>query len=328
MLQPAKSPTNAIPIIDIGAIFSNDTALKSIASKIASAYSHYGFALLVNHSIPEKITQNLFAASHAFHALPLEEKMKIKINAFMRGFIPNNFSTLRTSTLADVKKPNQSESFLIIGERTADDPDVIAQTPVVGGFNQWPTLPGFKEIVLAYYDAAFKLCQRLIQAIALALGEPINTLDPLFIKPTTILRLIFYPPVPKQAPEDLYSLAPHTDYGFLTILTQDDVGGLQVKTTDDQWLDVPYIPNSLIMNAGDMLHRLSNGKFLSTPHRVINRSGKQRFSCPFFFDPYFHQTIAPLRSFDSPQFAPVVYGEYLLDKLQKNYQPVNTTTKN
>ena len=157
----------------------------------------------------------------------------------------------------------------------------------------------------------------------MAVGGSPTDLDAHFERPTTFLRLLYYPPQPPQSPDDLFGSAPHTDYGFITILAQDEVGGLQVRNTDGEWLDAPYMPGAFVMNTADILHRWSNGKLISTPHRVINRSGRARYSNPFFFDPNMHTLVSPLPtcvSADNPaRYEPVVYGDYLMERLNKNH---------
>src|SRR5450631_522516 len=140
------------------------------------------------------------------------------------------------------------------------------------------------------------------------------------------------PPQPGQSPDDLYGSSPHTDYGFITILLQDEVGGLQVKAADGSWIDAAPRPGSFVMNTADMLHRWSNGRLLSTPHRVINRSGRARYSCPFFFDPDLKSVIEPLSScidaHNPPRFAPTTYGAFLEQQLRANHDQHAKRTRN
>jgi isopenicillin N synthase-like dioxygenase len=135
--------------------------------------------------------------------------------------------------------------------------------------------------------------------------------------------MLYYPPHPAQSPDDLFGSAPHTDYGFITILLQDDVGGLQVRNLAGEWIDAPYRPGAFVMNSADILHRWSNGRFISTPHRVINRSGRARYSNPFFFDPDMKAEINPLPGCVSadnpPRYEAVVYGDYLMARLRANH---------
>jgi isopenicillin N synthase-like dioxygenase len=266
----------------------------------------------------------VFKASADFHALPRSEKMRIALDANHRGFIPINTSTDRNSKLAKVTKPNQSESFMMMREAGPDDREVRAGAYLAGP-NQWPEgLAGFRAAVTAYNDALCGLATRLVRLIGRALGADPDGFAAAFEPPTTWLRLLHYPPQPPAAPGDLYGSAPHTDFGFITILAQDEVGGLQVKTPGGRWIDAPPIPGSFVMNVGDMLHRWSNGRLLSTPHRVINRSGRERYSCPFFFDPNVTTEIAPLPSCCGPEappgFPPLVFGDFLRAELEAGYQ--------
>ena len=152
--------------------------------------------------------------------------------------------------------------------------------------------------------------------------------------PLILFRIFNYPysPPPTGDPIDArWGVGEHTDYGLLTILRQDDTGGLQVKSRS-QWIPTPPVPNSFICNIGDMLDRLTRGIYRSTPHRVLNASGRDRLSFPFFFDPNFNAEIRPIEALASHQFqddrherwdrASVhdfqgTYGDYLLNKVSQ-----------
>lgn len=314
-----------IPIIDLGPLSDGSTAgLTKVAQAIDHAYSQVGFAYLVNHGVDQALIDELFAASAAFHALPQEAKMAIEVNEHHRGFIPINTSTTRTSSVAKVTKPNQSESFMMMHELADDDPEVLAGAPLAGP-NQWPAeLPNFHQTVTRYNGALVGLAKQLVKAISVALGNGPDELDTYFERPTTFLRMLYYPPQPPQSPDDLFGSAPHTDYGFITILLQDEVGGLQVRNTAGDWIDAPHMPGAFVMNTADILHRWSNGHFISTPHRVINRSGRARYSNPFFFDPNMSALIRPLASCvpagEDPRYESVVYGDYLMARLNANHE--------
>lgn len=314
----------AIPLVDLGPLFDpTEQGLDQLAAEIGRVYSTVGFGYIVNHGIDPALVEGVFAASARFHALSHQEKMRLEINEHHRGFIPLNTSTDTTTKLENVSKPNQSESFMMMHQRAADDPDVQAGL-FLAGPNQWPAgLPGFREAVTAYHDALAELGHKLVGVIAKALNSAAGDLEPFFARPTTFLRLLYYPPQPPQSPDDLYGSAPHTDYGFITILAQDQVGGLQVRNRSGQWIDAPFIPGAFVVNVGDMLHRWSNGYFISTPHRVINRSGRARYSCPFFYDPHINTTIAPLpgcvAADTSARFEPLVYGDFLRAELMANH---------
>ena len=318
---------NHIPILDVSPLHTADKNKKyQLAKEFYNAYSTVGFSYIINHNIPDSIIERVFEASRRFHALPLDKKMQIELNHLHRGFIPINTSTDVNSKLADVKHPNQSESFMMMREDAPDSPCVQAGDYLAGP-NQWPDLNGFREDVMAYNHAMSDLAMKLVDLVALALDAG-DEFTSGFKVPTTWLRLLHYPAVADTSLKALeargvYGSAPHTDFGCLTLLVQDDIGGLQVQTADERWIDVPRIPGSFVVNAGDMLQRWSNGRLQSTPHRVINASGKARYSCPFFFDPNVSTDVEPLGSCVSSEypaaFDAVNFGEFLKAELQAGY---------
>lgn len=326
---------NAIPVINVGALESDSSAaLDSLASEFYEVYSSAGFSYIVNHGVPDELVQRVFAASEKFHALSLEEKMKLELNSNHRGYIPINTSTDVNSNLAQVSHPNQSASFMVMREDSADAMPV-REKHYLAGANQWPELPGFREEVMAYNNAMSALAQKLVRVVFRALGADTQVMNAFDI-PTTWLRLLHYPSFGAQrdisvedlASEGVYGSAPHTDFGFLTLLAQDEVGGLQVQAPAKEgeagdWIDVPRIPGSFVVNVGDMLHRWSNGRLRSTPHRVINVSGKARYSCPFFFDPSVATDIAPLECCiedgQEALFPSINFGEFLRSELEAGY---------
>ena len=313
--SPIATPAiPSIPTIDLGA--------PDAAARIVEAYATAGFAYLVGHGVDQALVAGVYEASRQFHASTREQKRTIALDAQHRGFIEINTSTDRTSTLANVKKPNQSESFMMMRDDPADGVEVAAGNYLAGP-NQWPEwLPEFRPVLEAYHDTMVTVGRRLVEVIAAGLGDEHGEMAASFDPPTTWLRLLHYPPCPPTAPDDLYGSAPHCDFGFVTILSQDSVGGLQVQSAEGEWLDVPPVDNAFVMNVGEMLHRWSNGRLRSTPHRVINRSGHERYSVPFFFDPHVSTVITPLPSCvgDGPaQYAPTDFGQFLRTELTAGY---------
>jgi len=309
-----------LPIIDLGKLTTPD-GIQSVADDFLAAYSNIGFGAVVNHGISETLLTTLFNASKQFHALPLQHKMKVALNSAHRGYIPINTSTDVNSKLAEVKQPNQSESFMIMREDAADSQPVMSGAYLAGP-NQWPELPEFRD-TLTNANAEFSVVARkLLEVACISLNVKPSRLMQAFECPTTWLRLLHYPP---QAPDEgLYGSAPHTDFGCLTLLAQDNVAGLQVQTTNGDWIDIEPDRKALIVNVGDMLHRWSNGILKSTPHRVINRSGAERYSCAFFFDPYVDTVISPLKECIATEqkeiFTPVHFGDFLRKELEASYQ--------
>ncbi len=308
-LQPLRDGTNE--------------GLNLVSRDIRRAYTETGFSYLINHGVPQGLTEKAFEAGRRFHTLPLKRKMAIETNRWHRGYIPINTSTIVTSSIAKVTKPNQSESFMMMHDLPDDDPDVLAGKPLAGP-NQWPpSCPGFRETVMQYNDTLRSLCQMLMPAVSVALGGAPADLRPYFKRPTTFLRLLHYPAIAGPRDEDLYGSAPHTDYGFITVLAQDEAGGLQVRPKGGEWIDAPPIPGAFIMNTGDITARWSNNRFLSTPHRVYNRQNRDRYSMAFFYDPNMDSRIACLPSCadeaNPPRYESVVYGDYLMERLNANH---------
>lgn len=303
-----------IPKIDISGI-DNNAFPKTLLEEFYNAYNTYGFGYIVNHRIEKDLINQLFQVSKTFHSLPLSEKMKVALDDNHRGYIAINTSTDVNSKLAEVKKPNQSASFMMMRE----DKDQIADV-YLSGPNQWPEIAGFRETLEKYTSQMTRLGKKLMRLALMSVGiEDLSILNS-FETPTIWLRLLHYPPMPKSSPNDLYGSAPHTDFGCLTILNQDDIGGLQVQTKNGDWIDVPKVEDSFVVNVGDMLNRLTNGILRSTPHRVINKSGKERFSCPFFFDPHVNTYIQPLKGTGKPKYSPINFGKFLKDELKASYE--------
>jgi isopenicillin N synthase-like dioxygenase len=297
--------------------------MASIARAARAHLETIGFAYIAGHGVPRASVEELREMSRAFFALPVEQKLALKIDQNFRGYLPFAGSTIVTSSVAKVGKPNQSESIFFMHEVAADDPGALAGKPLQGP-NHWPdeaALPGFRAVVDRYVAQMSALARKLVHVIAIALDLPSRAMDRYFERPTTFLRLLHYPPQREEA--GLFGSAPHTDYGYITLLAQDDVGGLEVRNRAGEWIAAPPIPDTFVMNVGDILARWSNDRFVSTPHRVINRSGRERYSQPFFFDPSMDEMIEALPTCvaegNVPKYAPVLYGDYLMERIDKNY---------
>ena len=303
-----------IPKIDISGIEDKEFS-RPLLQDFFLAYNEYGFGYIINHGVDKTLVEQLFQVSKHFHSLSLSEKMKVALDHNHRGYIAINTSTDVNSKLADVKKPNQSESFMMMREDKSEQPNVYLSGP-----NQWPEIENFKEVLEKYTSQMTKLGRNLMRLALLSSGVSDLSIMKSFDTPTIWLRLLHYPPIPKTSPSDLYGSAPHTDFGCLTILAQDEIGGLQVQTKEGEWIDVPKVDESFVVNVGDMLSRLTNGLLRSTPHRVINKSGRERFSCPFFFDPHTNAIIQPLNGTGKPKFSPINFGEFLREELEASYE--------
>jgi isopenicillin N synthase-like dioxygenase len=304
----------SLPVIDLS------SNLDESAGAIGRACEDVGFFYVTGHGVSGMLVERVFAESRRFHALALDEKQKLTINSFHRGYIG-----LSSYRLTEDLQPNLSESLVLMHELKEDDPDRILGKPLQGP-NQWPPLEGFREVMLDYVAAMEALGRKLLSGFALALGLPENHFQSTFSRPTTFLRLLHYPPQPPETPdkkENQFGSAPHTDYGAITILAQDASGGLHVKHRSGAWVQATPIPGTFVVNVGDVMARWTNDRFVSTPHRVLNLSGRDRYSVPFFFDPGMDTVIECLPTTTSierpPKYAPISYGEYLLSRLDSHY---------
>lgn len=302
-----------VPVVDLAGTD------RGIAAELDDAYREVGFCSIVNHGVPQDLVDDAFAASRSFHALDAVDKERIAIGPSHRGYIGLATSTIVTSSIEKGAAPNQSESLIFGRPMEADDPDILAGLPL-SGVNQWPeSLPEIRSPVLAYQAAMEDLCVSIRGHVARALGASSDVFEAAFSPPTTYLRLLRYPMRRPEAPEWEYGSSPHTDYGFVTILAVDDVPGLEVLGPDGRWILAVPPPGGLVMNAGDLLHRWSNGLWRSTPHRVYNDPDQVRYSIPFFYEPHVTADVEPLPHLGEPRFEPVNYGEYAMHRFRSNY---------
>jgi isopenicillin N synthase-like dioxygenase len=314
-----------LPIIDMAALFGRDDAARTdVAAEIREACEAHGFFYAVGHGVAPAVLAALEAESRRFFALPAERKLAIAMargGRAWRGYFPVGGEL--TSGRPDLK-----EGLYLGTELPSDHPRVRAGLPMHGP-NLWPAeLPELKTAALAYMDAATGAAAALMEGVSLSLGLPAGWFARTYTAEPTILFRIFHYPAGGGAQS--WGVGEHTDYGLLTLLAQDRFGGLQVKTPGG-WIDAPPIEDALVCNIGDMLERLTGGRYRSTPHRVKNLSGHDRLSFPLFFDPDF---LAPMQALpveatritadrserwdgSSVHEFEGTYGDYLLSKVGK-----------
>jgi isopenicillin N synthase-like dioxygenase len=277
-----------IPVINIAALLGGAPAeANQVTAEIVAACETAGFFYVVDHGVPAEMIDAVFDAARWFFARPQAERdaLNVATSPNFRGYVPMG-----------VTGPNvprrMLEAFQMMLDLGADDPDVRAGN-VMYGPNRWPAdAPDFRATMQAYYDAMTGLSQRLLGAFARGLGQPDDYFRPFFRKPLTQLRLLHYPPQPPDSSAE--GVEAHTDTGAFTILLQDQVGGLDVRNRAGRWLRATPISGSFVINIADMMQRWTNGRFVSTPHRVANRTGQDRISVPFFANPDYDATITPL----------------------------------
>jgi len=313
-----------IPVIDFGPAFAGEPgALERLAPSVRDACENVGFFYAAGHGVPEEVIDRAFAASRRFHALPLEEKLKLRLNENNIGYLPTDASVQGASTVRKATRPNRNESFFISHDRGPDHPDVVAGTPLRGR-NQWPqSLPDIREPMVAYFKALGAMCDCILPVFAVALGMPPGYFAPFFANEGHAnLRFLHYPPQPPDE-DNLFGQAPHTDNSFMTALARTDVPGLAVRLPSGKWFPPPVIPGTFLINLGNMMRRWSNDRFLSTPHGVLNDSGADRYSIAYFHSPNIDAVIECLPSCvsaDAPaRYKPAVYGDLVLDFYRANY---------
>jgi isopenicillin N synthase-like dioxygenase len=293
----------ALPLIDLAAAPASE-----LARRIDAAMREQGFLAVVGHGVPQGVIDAAFDAGHRFFALSEADKRRWHIDGWplKRGFDPIGWQSLDPANPPDVK-----ESFYLGVEAI--------------GPNQWPDealVPGFRAAMEAYSAAMEALARRLMGLFERALGVESGGFDRFMRHPTCTTRLLHYPPQPAQALPGQIGCGAHTDWGALTLLAQDDAGGLQVQRADGSWFDVEPLPGAFVVNAGDLTQRWTNDCWRSTMHRVINRvSGRDRWSIAYFFDLDAEAVITPLpqctSAADPPRYGPITAGEHLIEMYRR-----------
>jgi isopenicillin N synthase-like dioxygenase len=319
-----EEATGAIPVIDVGpGLVGGGRDLEAVAGAVRHACEDVGFFYLAGHGVPPALVEAAFAAAREFHAMPLDEKLGVKINENNIGYLAVNQSMQRHSTVHKATRPNYNESFFISHDRGADHPDVLAGVPLRGR-NQWPAgHDRMRATMVRYFAALDALGGRLLPVLARALDLPPGYFAPFFADEAHInLRFLHYPPQDTDDDEQ-FGQGPHTDNSFLTILAREEVPGLAVRLPGGEWLAPPVIPETFLVNLGNVMKRWSNDRFLSTPHGVLNDSGRDRYSIAFFYSPNPASVIECLPTCVSadrpPRYAPATYRDLVLEFYNANY---------
>jgi isopenicillin N synthase-like dioxygenase len=303
----------ALPVIDMSA------STGQLAKDIGEAARGVGFFYVTGHGISPTLMDEVFAASRLFFGLSSDEKDAVSIRKSLhnRGYVGMKGESLDPTKPADLK-----EAYNVGLELSAADPRVVRGEPF-RGVNLWPELPGWRDTLLAYFDAVWSVGRRLHEGIARDLDLAPNYFEDKLDSPMATLRLLHYPPQPAGAAAGQIGAGEHTDYGDITLLLTDEVGGLEVKRRDGGWIPAPYIDGAFICNIGDCLMRWTNDVYVSTPHRVVNRGGRERYSIAFFLDPNPDAIVECLPTCVSPQkpgkYPPISGADYLRSRLDATY---------
>lgn len=305
-----------IPIVDLG-VLQGESDLDEVGRSLVWAATEVGFIYVKNHGVSDAALTRAREAALAFFRLPDEQKLEAKTNAHHHGYLRPGSTKMHDDAEADLK-----ESFnwgIELDERTlADERD----NPLLGP-NQWPTaMPELQAAVYPYFEQASDTATRLLRAFARGVSLPTDFFLRQAERPVSRGSLQYYPPQSDASKETRFGVAPHTDFGVLTVLCQDANGGLELQMMSGEWRAVPPIEGTFVVNVGDLLHRWSNGRFRSTPHRVINTSGRERLSLVLAYDPNFETSVESQTLClpgESPQWQETTVGEYLMWRFAKAF---------
>lgn len=309
---------STLPIIDISPLYSdNKEDLHRVAHAIDNACRTSGFFYITGHGIPAGRVDELTRMAKNFFGRPLEEKNKIDIT---QSTVHRGYGGLAAEQLDPAQPSDWKETFDMSCHLLADHPDVKAQKPLRGPNRHPEDVPGWVELMEGHYRDMHRLALTLLRAIAIAIGIDEDFFEERFVEPLSVFRMIHYPALPAERGRVV--CGEHTDYGIVTLLYQDGAGGLQVRDLRGEWVDAAVVPDSYVVNIGDMMSMWSNGRYRSTPHRVIN-PGVDRISMPFFCEPNPEVEIRCLPHCHSaeepPKYPPVRAVDWLQQRFQQTY---------
>ena len=321
-LSAAKLDWKAIPVIDLAPWFDGtETDRKKVADEVISACSTAGFLYIINHQVPLELLASVFDVSSEFFDLPLPQKNKVsfELGNRNRGYIPFGAESSDPNAKRDEK-----EAYDFTHKVPASAAGELMMDRITGD-NLWAEEPAkLKPVVELYLQKCIELGTTLFQIFAVGLGLPQDYFNDKIDHPIAQLRLLHYPAQdPDNTSVENLGIGKHCDYECLTILAQGKVGGLQVENLSGEWVEAPPIEGAFNVNIGEMLTRWTNGRFKATPHRVVNTTGQNRYSVPFFFATNYDVNIKPLNlcveNGSSPRYEEVLAGEYLVARLDEIY---------
>ncbi len=320
---PKTRAALALPVISLAALEAGEGAGRDneVAALRAACLEH-GFIYLVDHGVTPALIAEVFAETRRFFDLPMDEKrlMDKAHSACNRGYEPLGGQVLEPGAPPDLK-----EGYYIGEDLPADDPRVRAGL-FNHGPNLWPVgLPGWRETMETYFAVMVGLSARMMSALALSLGLGPDHFADFCTDPMATLRLLHYPPQPPNPAPGEKGCGAHTDFGALTLLLQDDAGGLQVWSGSKGWIDAPPVAGAFVVNLGDLMGRWTNQTYRSTLHRVINASGRDRYSVPFFYTGRADHVVECLETCRAPTetalHPPVTAIGHLMEMYSRTYAP-------
>ena len=311
----AKSVNHSlIPVVDIGPLRDGSDPL-AVARALHQASQDVGFIYISNHGIAPETLSAVRQTALDFFSGPPEIKESARITAKHRGWLSQGGARMGDDQKADLK-----ESFVWGWQ---DSAGATPEDHSLRGANNWPAaLPALETAAMRWFGEAHAVAAQLMRGFALGLDKP----EDLFLaaggQPMSRGSFVYYPPQPAEMGVDQFGVGPHTDFGVLTVLAQDDVGGLQVQTVEGDWIDAPPLADTLVVNVGDLLARWTNDSYISTPHRVVNSSGRERLSMVLAYDPEPLTMIDPRNVFGAEvetAYEPITCGDYLEWRFRKAF---------
>ena len=318
--------TRSLPIIDMATYRSGSADAKTrLVGQIATMSHDLGFFYLVNHGVPDSLLQGQLDWAKRFFDLPLDEKLALD---FRKSPVRRGYEPIALQTLQAGAQPDQKEAFSL-GRALPPDHWLMRKHAPFEGPNQWPTnrsgfdADGSRAQMEAYRDAVVGLGRELCGLIAVSLDLPEDYFAEALTEPNASVRVLHYPPQPPAvAAGDRFGAGAHTDWGFITVLLQDDCGGLEIKVDGQGWLKAAPTPGALIVNLGDMVVRLTGGRYASNVHRVLTTApGRDRYSVATFFNPHAFYTVECVPSCVSEpgRGEPVSFAEHINAKIRETY---------
>ncbi|ONK64852.1 uncharacterized protein A4U43_C07F30650 [Asparagus officinalis] len=323
--KPNISDVESIPIIDLSPLFTapitagdNTLPIRTLVAEIEAACREVGFFQVINHGVPIELLERVQSAAREFFALPTEEKRRVRRNE--ENFL-GYYDMENTKNVRDWK---EVFDFCVNDVMTVPASGEIGETRIQEIWNRWPEYPeNMRDACMNYSKAIEDLSFKLLELVAMTLNLPAKRLNGYFKDSISRIRLNHYPPCP--SPDLALGVGPHKDQGAFTVLAQDNVSGLDVKRkSDGQWVRVKPVPDSYIINIGDLIQVWSNDKYESTEHRVSLNSDKERFSIPFFFYPAHYTIMKPIGELvteDNPaKYNEFSWGRFFRSRRSSNFQ--------
>lgn len=317
--QVKTTQVASIPVIDITPLRDGSDA-ESVANALLAASQNLGFIYIKGHGITDEVINAARSQSFEFFRSAEADKQRYRISNKHRGWLARGGAKMQDDAEADLK-----ESFLWGYQ---DETGFTESDHELRGPNQWPDfVPELQQSAMDYFTQADKVARYLMQGFALGLKLDKDFFLRSCERPLSRASFVYYPAQNEDAKSQVFGVGPHTDFGVLTVLCQDNRGGLQVENLDGEWIEAPPIEGTLVVNVGDLLERWTDGAFRSTPHRVINSSGKERLSLVLAFDPDPETNIDAQDIYGhshEPKQPPISCGDYLIWRFNRAFSYRNT----